>query len=110
MKNFFKRKLSSLFAISVLVVSSTLIVTAARELTEIQVHLLLHIVLISTSILLLSILAPTLYPKKISPETVFLGGAAKPPYAYSKEIYSPPTILGRRSKKERSHESNSFNA
>ncbi|MEM2227192.1 MAG: hypothetical protein QXR82_00070 [Candidatus Bathyarchaeia archaeon] len=88
---FKKEKLPLLFVISVLVASMVLIATVAKELTELFFYA--ELISISTIYMLLSIIIPTLYPKKIKPESIFFGGAAKPPYIYPEEVYSPPLPL-----------------
>jgi len=62
-------------------------ITIAKEIVEIFFYIVL--ISISSIHILLFIFVPTLYPKKIDPETVFLGGATKPPYVNLKEVYSP---------------------
>ncbi|MEM3571759.1 MAG: hypothetical protein QW589_07535 [Candidatus Bathyarchaeia archaeon] len=97
--SFKKEKIPLLFVISILITSTVLIATIAKELTELFFYA--ELISIATIYILISAIIPILYPKKICPEAIFFGGTAKPPYIYPKEVYSPPfTLLEGKMKEE----------
>lgn len=62
--------------------------------------LIRELLIISVVYIVFSIIVPNLYPRKIDPETVFIGGATKPPYVNPNEVYSPTLFLKRRGLKK----------
>jgi hypothetical protein len=91
LKKLFKKKPSLLFSILILLIVCTIfLIEVTKGIIELfYLELVRELLAVSAVYIMLSILAPNLYPRRIDPETVFIGGATKPPYFNPNEVYLP---------------------
>jgi hypothetical protein len=90
LKKLFKKKPSLLFTILVLLMACLIfLIEITKGIKLFYLELVRELLIVSAVYIILSILAPNLYPRRIDPETVFIGGATKPPYFNPNEVYLP---------------------
>ena len=84
------RKLPLVFAIIVLT-ASLIGIVLSRNLIEL--FLCAELISVVSFFLFFTIIIPAIFPSKVKPEAIFIGGAAKPPYIHDFELYTPKLPL-----------------
>ncbi|MEM2904162.1 MAG: hypothetical protein QW057_10630 [Candidatus Bathyarchaeia archaeon] len=80
------KRMPLFFAMSVASASS-IGVFLARNVIELL--LCVELISIASLYLFFVVVVPAVFPRRVDAETVFLGGAAKPPYVFPEEVYRP---------------------
>ena len=95
------KRIPLFFAMSV-VSASSIGIFLARSVIELL--LCAELISIASLYLFFVVMVPAVFPRRVDAETIFLGGAAKPPYVFPEEVYKPTyssLIPHEREKKER---------
>jgi len=88
------RRLPFAYAILILTAGS---LGAALGRNLIELFFMAELVSIAFFYIFFSVIVPAIFPRRVKADAIFLGGATKPPYVRSEEIYTPqlPLISGK---------------